>query len=150
MSTLCREWHYLSNHQSDEDGRIVLIWKDPAKVRLLNQSKQMITCEVELPNCSPIIYSAIYASNISEQRADLWVELLNVQFALALDSKPWMIEGDFNQILRSHEHSSFCHSNHSTQMFQFRDCLLQLGVSDLRFYGPVHTWTNKCDACPFC
>ncbi|KAJ4906795.1 Uncharacterized protein Rs2_10453 [Raphanus sativus] len=140
--------HYLSNHSSDEDGRIVLIWKDPAKVTVISQSRQMITCELQLPNCQPIIYSAIYASNLSEERTDLWVELLNQHSALALDTKPWMIGGDFNQILRHYEHSSFCHMRHSSQMFQFRDSLLQLGVFDLRYYGPVHTWTNKCDTAP--
>ncbi|CAG7900461.1 unnamed protein product, partial [Brassica rapa] len=123
MSTLCKDWHYLSNHQSDEDGRIVVIWKDPAKVKVISQSRQMITCELELPNCAPIIYIAIYASNLSEERNDMW-------------------------ILYHHEHSAFSHSRHSPQMFQFRDCLLQMGVFDLRYYGPVHTWTNKCDAAP--
>ncbi|KAG5404180.1 hypothetical protein IGI04_010299 [Brassica rapa subsp. trilocularis] len=33
-------------------------------------------------------------------------------------------------------------------MFQFRDVLTQLGVFDLRYYGPVHTWTNKRDLTP--
>lgn len=100
------------------------------------------------PSLPPIIYSAIYASNSSEERTDLWVELLNQHATLALDSRPWMIGGDFNQILHHHEHSAFCHSTHSAQMFQFRDSLLQMGVFDLRYYGPVHTWTNKCDAAP--
>ncbi|CAF2045343.1 BnaA09g54490D [Brassica napus] len=31
---------------------------DPAKVKVISQSRQMITCELELPNCTPIIYSA--------------------------------------------------------------------------------------------
>ncbi|WZZ64410.1 hypothetical protein YC2023_075780 [Brassica napus] len=105
----------------------------------------MITCEIELPNCTPIIYSAIYASNTIEERTDLWVELLNLHSAHDLDTRPWMVGGDFNQILHPYEHSSFCHSTHFLQMFQFRDSLLQMGVFDLRFYGPVHTWTNKCD-----
>ena len=148
MSTLCRDWHYLSNHLCDDDGHIVLIWKDPAKVKLISQTKQVMTCELELPNCAPIIYSAIYASNTSDERTDLWVELLQLQSTHGLDSRPWMIGGDFNQILYPYEHSSYCHNRHSTQMFQFRDCLLQMGVSDLRFYGPAHTWSNKCDVSP--
>ena len=64
MTTICRDWHYLSNHNSDEDGRIVVVWKDPVKVSLLSQSRQMVTCEVQIPNKPPIYYSAIYASNI--------------------------------------------------------------------------------------
>lgn len=127
MSTLCKDWHYLSNHHSDEDGRIVLIWRDPVKVTVIAQSRQMITCELVLPNCTPIIYSAIYASNLSAERIDLWVEMMNLHTAQALDTRPWMIGGDLNQILHPHEHSSFCHSRHAPQMFQLHDCLLQMG-----------------------
>ena len=75
-------------------------------------------------------------------------ELLNVHSAHALDARPWMIGGDFNQILHCHEHSSFSHNRHAPQIFQFRDSLLQMGVFDLRFYGPVHTWTNNRNATP--
>ncbi|CDY43069.1 BnaCnng10750D [Brassica napus] len=96
---------------------------DPTNVCILSQSIQMIICEVDFPNFPPIIYSAIYASNLSEKRTDLWVELLNVHTALALDTKHWMIGGEFNQILNSYEHSSFCHSSHSYQMYQFRESL---------------------------
>ncbi|CAG7877725.1 unnamed protein product [Brassica rapa] len=143
MSTLCRDWHYFSNHLSDDDGRIVLIWKDPVKVQILSQSKQMMTCEILLPNCTPFTYSAIYASTDAEERSDLWVELLNLHTSFALDSKPWMIGGDFNQIHHPYEHSAFNYLSHASQMYQLRDALLQMSVYDLRFQGPVHTWSNK-------
>ncbi|CAF2072235.1 unnamed protein product, partial [Brassica napus] len=116
---------------------------DPAKVRILLQSHQVVTCELILPNCLPIIYTAIYASNLSDERNDLWVEFLNLHTTFGLDSKPWIIGGDFNQILYSSDHSAFNHNKHSTRMFQFRDCLYQLGVFDLRYQGPNHTWSNK-------
>ena len=29
---ICPSWKYTSNHASDADGRIVLIWKEPLKV----------------------------------------------------------------------------------------------------------------------
>lgn len=148
MSTICRDWHYFSNYQSDEDGRIILIWKDPVRVQVLSQSRQMITCEVLIPSCPPFIYSAIYASNLSEERADLWVELLHLHATQALDSRPWFVGGDFNQILFGFEHSAFNPSFHSLHMCQLRDVLLQMGVFDLRYQGPVHTWMNKRDINP--
>nr|VDD63235.1 unnamed protein product [Brassica oleracea] len=136
------------SYQSTKPAFSLPFLDDPAKVRVISQSRQMVTCELELPNCFPLIYSAIYASNLTEERTDLWAELLDLQSAHGLHSRPWMIGGDFNQILHSHDHSSFCHSRHASQMFQFRDCLFQMGIFDLLFYGPSHTWTNKCEVSP--
>ncbi|CAN6932291.1 unnamed protein product [Brassica oleracea] len=71
MSTLCGGWHFQSNHLSDDDGRIILIWKDPLKLRVLSQTRQIVTCEISLPNCSPFIFTAVYASNLSDEIIDL-------------------------------------------------------------------------------
>lgn len=59
MNTLCRGWNYLSNHSIDDEGRIIVIWRDPVKVHLLQQSCQQITCEVKFPGSQPLIYTAI-------------------------------------------------------------------------------------------
>ena len=143
MSNLCRGWSVSTNHSSDDDGRIILIWRDPVKVVTLAQSRQMMTCEITIPNSLPIVYTAIYASNLGEERTDLWVELMNLHTSLMLDTKPWMIGGDFNQILFSCEHSLNIDNHSPSQMYGFRDCLLQLGAFDLRFQGPLFTWSNK-------
>ncbi|EFH39998.1 predicted protein [Arabidopsis lyrata subsp. lyrata] len=50
MAKVCPGWNFTSNHQSNDDGRIVIIWKDPASVRVLHQSKQSVTCEVSIAN----------------------------------------------------------------------------------------------------
>lgn len=63
MSKLCNDWNYCSNHHSDEDGRIILIWKNHASVRVLCQSRQSLTCEISIPSCPSICYTVIYASN---------------------------------------------------------------------------------------
>lgn len=84
MSTLCRGWNYLSNHSSDEDGRIIVVWKDPVKVTILNQSRQQVTCEVRFPSIAPFIYTSIYASNERVERTGLWVELLQLYQMLNL------------------------------------------------------------------
>lgn len=143
MGKVCRGWNYTSNHLSDEDGRIIVIWKDSVSVRVLQQSRQALTCEIKLPGASVFTYTAVYASNESSDRTDLWVELLSIQQTLSLASSPWMIGGDFNQILHPAEHSSMEVNSLSPAMVEFKDCLIQMGLFDLRYQGSVFTWTNK-------
>uniref|UniRef100_A0A0D3E2T0 Uncharacterized protein n=1 Tax=Brassica oleracea var. oleracea TaxID=109376 RepID=A0A0D3E2T0_BRAOL len=148
MPTLCRGWHYQSNHLSDKDGRIVLIWKDPVKLRVVTQSRQMITCEITLPACASFLFTTVYASNLSEERTDLWVELLSLHSSLDLGTKTWLLGGDFNQILHRSEHSAFNENSSMANIYEFRDCLLQLGVFHLRYQGATHTWSNKQPSTP--
>uniref|UniRef100_A0A0D3DPS8 Endonuclease/exonuclease/phosphatase domain-containing protein n=1 Tax=Brassica oleracea var. oleracea TaxID=109376 RepID=A0A0D3DPS8_BRAOL len=143
LSSLCPGWCFTSNHTSDPDGRILLIWRDSLKVQILAQSNQCITCKIVFPNQAPIIYSAIYASNLSADRVDLWAELIQLQSYLDLENCCWVLGGDFNQILWPSEHSNGHLNTPDSLMYQLQDCLLQLGVFDLRFIGPAHTWTNS-------
>ena len=76
------------------------------KVRVVHQSSQSLTCLLELPNKDPFYYTAVYASNESEERNDHWTELIETQSLLNLDNQAWMIGGDFNQILNPSEHYS--------------------------------------------
>ena len=148
MSKLCRGWNYLSNHDSDDDGRIVIIWKYPAVLKLVHESRQSVTCEVSLPSAPPFHYTAVYADNTYQERSDLWVELTDVCSRYFLCSSPWMIACDFNEILHHSEHSSDLLNYITTPMAEFRDSLQKLGVFDLRFNGPLHTWTNSCPVSP--
>ncbi|KAF3560193.1 hypothetical protein F2Q69_00016920 [Brassica cretica] len=143
MSKACRGWNYCSNHNSDADGRIVLIWKPPADVRMISQSKQTITCEVSISTSYKFIFTTIYASNDNEDRQDLWVDLFNNHQSLALDFGPWILGGDLNQIIHPAEHSSPSINSLTPQMSSLRNVLTQLGVFDLRYLGPLFTWTNK-------
>ena len=142
MPKLCYRWNYISNHSSDEDGRIIVIWKDPVKVRVLSQSRQQVTCEVLLPATAPFTYTAIYGSNERVERAGLWVELLHLYQWLNLSNIPWILGGDFNEIIHHSEHSLFEVNSISPQMAEFRDSLHQMGMFDLRFQGPLFTWSN--------
>lgn len=148
LSKLCPGWSFFSNHISDPDGRVILIWKDPCKVNIISQSRQCINCLLTLPNKPPIFYSAVYASNLAEERVDLWVELLNTAVTYNLDSSSWIVGGDYNQILFPSEHSNNYGVTPDNLMYQFQDCLLQAGLFDLRYFGPCFTWSNKCPTGP--
>nr|VDD48885.1 unnamed protein product [Brassica oleracea] len=125
------------------DGRIILIWRDSIKVQVLNQSRQCITCKLDFPHQPPVIYSTIYASNLSAERVDLWAELIQLHSDLDLDNHNWIIGGDLNQIIHPCEHSRPHVVVPDGLMYQLQDCFLQMGVFDLRYNGPCHTWTNN-------
>ncbi|CAF1904302.1 unnamed protein product, partial [Brassica napus] len=143
LTKLCPAWHFTSNHLSDEDGRIILIWKDPLKLHVVHQSWQSLTYLITIPNKEPFYYTAVYASNLVADRSDLWTELIHLHSSLDLENKVWFVGGDFNQIQHHSEHSSPSVSSNDYQMYLLQDCLTQLGLFDLRFTGPSHTWTNN-------
>ncbi|XP_013589300.1 PREDICTED: uncharacterized protein LOC106297643 [Brassica oleracea var. oleracea] len=143
FGALCPTWKFYSNHNSDPDGRIILIWGDTLNVQILSQSCQCITCKLCFPNQQSTYYSALYASNLSSDLADLWRELIHLQSTLDLDNNSWILGGDLNQIIHPMEHSDPDITVPDYLMFQLRDCFTQLGLFDLRFIGPTFTWINS-------
>lgn len=97
--------------------------EDPVKIRVLLQSSQQVTCEVLFPALTPIIYTAIYASNQRVDRAGLWVDLLHIYQSMNFDICPWIIGGDFNEILHHSEHSLLEVNSTTPQMSKNRDTL---------------------------
>lgn len=148
LSSLCPNWKFTSNHLSDPDGRIILIWRDSLNVQVLSQSRQCITCKLSFPNKDPVYYSAVYASNLGADRVDLWNELIQLQLTTISDSSCWILGGDLNQILHPMEHSDPEVNVPDHLMYELRDTLTQVGMFDLRFIGPAHTWTNSQPATP--
>lgn len=143
LFSLCPNWKFASNHTADPDGRIILIWRDSINVQILSESRQCITCKINFPNHQPILYSAIYASNLSSERVELWTELIHLQTSLGLDNTNWILGGDLNQIIHPMEHSEPSITAPDFLMYQLRDCFTQLGLFDLRYIGPTLTWINS-------
>lgn len=148
LSKICRGWNHFSNHASDHDGRIILIWKPQVTVNILHQSRQSITCEITIAPLQRFVLTACYAANTNEERSDLWVDLINVQQTYSLDSSSWIVGGDFNQILHFSEHSLPVVNSFDAQMTVFRDTLTHLSLFDLRFSGLFFSWSNKNPTAP--
>lgn len=120
-----------------------MIWKYPSTVSFIKQSRQSMTCLVQITCSLKLYFTAIYASNIREERADIWAKLLDLHQVLSLENSSWLIGGDFNQIVHYAEHSSSYVDHLTLDIVELRDVFTTLGVNDLRYYGPSHTWSNK-------
>lgn len=92
--------------------------------------------------------SIIYASNVVDERTNLWAEISSLAYAQGLDLKPWMILGDFNQTRIPDEHSKPASLNMDKRMRDFNQCLLKAEVEDLNFRGSSFTWWNKQKSSP--
>lgn len=66
----------------------------------------MITCEVLLPDTRIwYVISVVYASNSKEERTTLWEEIVETSTMSSVSGRPWMVLGDFNQVLHPDDHS---------------------------------------------
>lgn len=148
MLKLCPGWSYASNHASDEDGRIIIFWKHPASISVLHQTRQTLTCEVSISPAVKFVYTTVYAVNTVAERIELWMDLCTIHQTLLLDLHPWAVGGDFNQILHPSEHYSPAVVALTPPMTDFADCLLQVGLFDMRYQGSLNTWSNKCPTAP--
>lgn len=81
---------------------------------------------------------AIYTSLRFHERCILWNNLKN---AANLHNKPWIIVGDFNEVLVEEDKfgGRMISANRS---LIFKECLDFCNMVDLGFNGPYFTWTN--------
>jgi hypothetical protein len=93
--------------------------------------------KVSFSNLSWIL-SSIYASLRFLECYLLWKNLANVA---SIHSLPWLMMGDFNEVLLSDDKFvgrsvNFHHASN------FRDYIDSCGIMDMGFSGPRFTWTN--------
>lgn len=61
-------WKFTSNHNTDNDRRIIIIRKDTVNVQVMHQSRQAITCNVTIPGDHRFMFTAVYISNQRGER----------------------------------------------------------------------------------
>lgn len=105
----------------------------------------MITCWVLLKvEEEEFLCSFVYASNSMEEWKGLWEDIRNHHASPLFRNKPWMICGDFNQILNGEEHSNHTDSQIShSGMRDFQDVTRHCSLVDLVYHGPRYTWCKK-------
>ncbi|XP_033143356.1 uncharacterized protein LOC103862645 [Brassica rapa] len=108
----------------------------------------LVKVQVTLESGISFVYSAVYASNEVDERRGLWSSLQDTLVSFGLDSKPWMVVGDFNESLGPHESSNVACVSSTSSMREFGEVLCQLGLVDLPSQGPRFTWSNHQPSTP--
>lgn len=142
MSTIGPSWSTFSNYQHSDLGKIWIIYNAPTSVRLLYSDLQSITIEVTLESGQSFLYTAVYASNDLDTRKELWQSLKDNFLTFGISSLPWMVNGDFNEILQPSETSNTSIYRSSREMRAFGDCLADTGLFYLPYHGAQFTWSN--------
>ena len=105
----------------------------------LSSTKQEIhaTVKVHSSNLTWLL-SVIYASPRLAERRILWENLKTVAH---LHNLPWLMLGDFNEVLCDDDKFGGNHVN-LNRALEFKDYLDECNMVDLGFAGPKFTWTN--------
>ncbi|XP_019082654.1 PREDICTED: uncharacterized protein LOC109125477 [Camelina sativa] len=147
INNLLPGWFFEENYSFSELRKIWVIWDSSVQVVVVEKSLQMVTCEVLFPGeQSWIVVSIVYAANEAER--ELWLEIVALGASQLVSSRPWIVMGDFNQILNPHEHSEQPSLNVDRRIRDFRSCLLDAELTDLTYKGNFFTWWNKNESRP--
>ncbi|XP_060959299.1 uncharacterized protein LOC133030539 [Cannabis sativa] len=82
--------------------------------------------------------SLIYAFNDEKKREELWADLEELAKKL---SEPWILMGDFNEIMNGDERIVRRAQCNPSQRLQ--DCIGNCNMADLKYSGSFYTWNNK-------
>ncbi|XP_074299145.1 uncharacterized protein LOC141630181 [Silene latifolia] len=140
QDSLGDRWHFLNNNALHEGGRIWILW-DPTlfHVNLLMKDMQGIhVAVVHLMTGFSWTCSIVYGFNKDSERVGLWQSLY---YCKAIVTSPWLIMGDFNNVLYAGERIGSDVTLAETRDFQ--NCVDTCGLYDLVTQGAYFTWNNK-------
>ncbi|XP_021810130.1 uncharacterized protein LOC110753525 [Prunus avium] len=124
-------------------GGIWLLWDDAKfNLRVIHCMDQAVSVCVETSGGISWIFTAVYGHPCPARRAYLWK---NLSIIAASWNLPWVVCGDFNDILFEDEKFGKL----SGKSRGFKDWFDQHGLIDLGFLGPKFTWVNKRDGGDF-
>ncbi|CAL8168851.1 unnamed protein product [Prunus armeniaca] len=119
-------------------GGLWLLWNaSKVTIDIVGTSAQSISACVCWPGQTPWMFTGVYAHPCIAKRQKLWDYL---SFVGANHNMPWLIAGDFNEMLRFEDKlggASLCRLRGFKTWFDNHDMV------DLGFYGSKYTWTNK-------
>ncbi|KAJ7946651.1 reverse transcriptase [Quillaja saponaria] len=121
-------------------GELWMLWKLNAFILdIIKKDEQEIQAMVKVRHSNfSWLFSGIYASPKFSKRLFLSNNLIEVSDRLNL---PWLLAGDFNEILRPIDKIGGRNINWNRAKF-YNNCMDHYNLIDLGFSGPRHTWSN--------
>ena len=124
-----------------------LLWNtDRVEVTNLTGTEQEIHASVKVKSSNLYwLFTTVYASPRFKERHFLWN---NLKYVSSVHNLPWIIAGDFNELLSSEE----TFGGRLVSLYRanlFKECLDSYCIADLGFQGLRFTWTNKQDITTF-
>ncbi|XP_024200296.1 uncharacterized protein LOC112203585 [Rosa chinensis] len=128
--------------QEDGSQGVALLWNADLHVSLRTYSPNHIDADISADVGAPAIwrFTGVYGVAARTERRRTW-DLIETLAAEGCNL-PWLMVGDFNEIL-SNEDKSGGVPRAATPMLKFRQTMASCGLIDMGFVGCRFTWSNK-------
>ncbi|XP_062104432.1 uncharacterized protein LOC133815631 [Humulus lupulus] len=139
-SSLFSGWCFTNNNPWVDKGRIIVAWNpNMYSIDIRECTNQLIHCLDQNPNREGRFFiTFVYGFNDERARGRLWQDIQRLD--LQIDD-PWMVVGDYNEILYKHERIG--KKVRKMADTACRDCMISCQQEDLKFLGCYFTWNNK-------
>ncbi|XP_074298351.1 uncharacterized protein LOC141629211 [Silene latifolia] len=142
-NNVCSDWAICTNNSSHKGGRIWLIWKPSLfTINVLEVTAQSIFAEV-MDNAKGVMFrlTVVYGFNRLAERSALWTALKS---HAVRGSSPWVVFGDFNNVLFPDERIGTDIS--WAEIKHFQETCNACGLVTVKTIGNFFTWNNKHEA----
>jgi hypothetical protein len=124
------------NPSNGRSGGVMLLWRKELKIKQNFSAPNYIDVKItEGPN-NIWRFTGLYEEPRWEDRYKTWDKLRELKNIFTL---PWVVMGDFSEILYSHEKEGG-NPRPQSYMQAFRDALVDCELDDMGFSGDVFTW----------
>ncbi|KAL5779912.1 hypothetical protein ACOSQ2_010649 [Xanthoceras sorbifolium] len=120
-------------------GGLLLLWRDKIDITIHSYSKGHIDSTVVDEEGTSWRFTGFYGEPNQNLRLHSWELLRRLK---SLSGLPWLVGGDFNEILRDEEKSGG-KGRSSRLMSQFKNVIDDCNLLDLGFNGHPFTWVNR-------
>ncbi|KAM3267567.1 hypothetical protein P3S67_032196 [Capsicum chacoense] len=137
---LCAGWSFTTNLSMHKGVSIWMVWNQEVYlVNIEGVTDQLIHSLVEDKATGTRFHvTMIYGFNDQSLRRSLWAYIMSISGQM---TGPWVVLGDFNCLFNKEERIG--RPVTMEEIIDFKVCVGQCGLQDLRSTGFFYTWSNK-------